>query len=74
MKYQVISMSWSKDVPMGEKRTVVPFANGLDMLSACRQYAYEHGYKLLAERADGYVALYWNEVGRLVRLAIEKAD
>ncbi|GAB3893431.1 hypothetical protein [Spirosoma agri] len=58
-------------MPFGVKRTLLVDDAERDMLAARRHYADSNGFTLLAERPDGLIALYWNELGVMVRLAIE---
>ncbi|MCK8490424.1 hypothetical protein M0L20_01095 [Spirosoma sp. RP8] len=74
MKYNVSQRNWPVGSPFGVKRIVVAYQEGVDMVYARHRYAIEQGFRLLAERPDGAIALYWDESGRLARLALEPLE
>lgn len=72
MKNQVTLTIWTGEAYRAVKRVVVPYEFGVDMRAAMSSYADEHGFTLALAGENGDAALYWNDTGQLVRMAIEE--
>ncbi|GAB4025659.1 hypothetical protein [Spirosoma koreense] len=72
MKAQITLTMWTGAAYGSVKRVVVPYEEILDVQSEMDRYAGEHGLTLALVGEDGKAGLYWNDEGKLIRLAVEE--
>lgn len=74
MKAQITLTLWTGAAYGVIKRVVVPYEEVLDVKAEIDRYAEEHGLTLALTGEDGKAGLYWDNNGRMIRLAAEELD
>lgn len=74
MKAQITLTLWTGAAYGAIKRVVVPYEEVLDVQAEMERYAEEHGLTLALIGEDGKAGLYWNDEGKLIRLAAEELN
>lgn len=72
MKAQITLTLWTGTAYGAIKRVVVPYEDVLDVRVEMDRYADEHGLTLALIGEGGEAGLYWDNEGKLVRLAAEE--
>ncbi|WP_420151113.1 hypothetical protein [Spirosoma sp.] len=72
MKAQITLTLWTGPAYGIVKRVVVPYEEIVDVRSQMDHYAEEHGLTLALAGEDGKSCLYWNDEGKMIRLAAEE--
>lgn len=72
MKAQITLTVWTGAAYGAIKRVVVPYEEVLDVEAEMNRYAEEHGLTLALIGEDGKAGLYWNDEGKMIRLAAEE--
>jgi hypothetical protein len=72
MKAQITLTLWTGAAYGAVKRVVVPYEEVLDVQAEMERYANEHNLTLALTGEDGKAGLYWNDEGKLIRLAAEE--
>lgn len=72
MKAQITLTLWTGAAYGAIKRVVVPYEEVLDVQAQMEHYAEEHGLTLALLGEDGKAGLYWNDEGKMIRLAAEE--
>ena len=72
MKAQITLTLWTGTAYGAIKRVVVPYEEVLDVRAEMDRYAEEHNLTLALIGEDGKAGLYWNDEGKMIRLAAEE--
>ena len=72
MKAQITLTMWTGAAYGIVKRVVIPYEEVLDVRSEMDRYAEEHGLTLALTGEDGKACLYWDNEGKMIRLAAEE--
>ncbi|UFH54926.1 hypothetical protein [Spirosoma sp. KNUC1025] len=74
MKAQITQTIWTGAAYGIVKRVVIPYEEVLDVRSEIDRYAEEHGLTLALMSEDGKAGLYWDQEGKMIRLAAESLE
>ena len=72
MKAQITLTMWTGAAYRIVKRVVIPYEEVLDVRAEMDRYAEEHNLTLALLGEGGRAGLYWNDEGKIIRLAAEE--
>lgn len=72
MKAQITLTLWTGAAYRAVKQVVVPYEEVLDVRAEMDRYAEEHNLTLALLGEDGKAGLYWDNEGKIIRLAAEE--